>query len=72
MLLIVKNRDGKLLDTVSSLVVEYMLYETIPENENETPKKFKMKTDKDAATIVIKVGNKSIKCKLKWFSLDYI
>ena len=29
-----KTWDGKLVHTVSSLDVEYMLYETIPENKN--------------------------------------
>ena len=52
-----KNWDGKLVYTVSALDVEYMLCEKILENESETSKKFKLKTDKDAATIIIKVGN---------------
>ena len=42
-----------------------MLYGTILENENEIPKKFKLKTDKDAATIVIKVGNMKHKVQVE-------
>ena len=38
-----KNWDGKLVHTVSSMNVEHMLCETIPEYDSETPKKIKLK-----------------------------
>ena len=60
-----KNWDGKLVHTVSALDEEYMLCETILENENEILKEFKLKTDKDAATVVIKVGNIKHKVQVK-------
>ena len=60
-----KQWDGKLVNTVSVLDVEYMLCETILQNENEIPKKFKLKAYKDAAIVVIKVGNMKHKVQVK-------
>ena len=37
--------------------MEYILCETIPENDNETPNKLRLRSDKDAVPIAIKVGN---------------
>ena len=51
-----KNWNGKLVHTNSALYVEYILCETIPENGNQIPNKFKLKTDKSAAIFVVKVG----------------
>lgn len=46
-----KNWNGKLVHTVSSLNVEYMLCQAITEKDNETHTK--LKDDKDTVTIVI-------------------
>lgn len=52
-----KKWDGKLLHAFSSLITDYMLCATILESDNKTLKKFRLMANKDAVTIVIKVGN---------------
>ena len=61
--------DGKLVHTVSALDVKYILCEKIPENENEILKNFKLKTDKDTATVVIKVVHMKHKVQAKIFQI---
>ena len=60
-----KSQDRKLVHTLSALNVEYIFCEIITENENEAPKKFKLKADEDAVTIAIKVGNLTHKANVK-------
>lgn len=48
-----KDWDGKLIHSVSCLNVRYVLCDTIWEKDNETPKKFRLKTARDAITIEI-------------------
>lgn len=71
-----RNCDGKIVHTVLTLMwnicfdVEYMFYKTIPAKENEIPKNFKPKTDKDTATNVKKVRNMSRQVKDIMFQFD--
>ena len=65
-----KNWDGKLVHIVSALDVEYMLCETAPENENKISKNFKLKIDKDSATVIIKVGNMKHKVQVKMVQFE--
>ena len=60
-----KNWEGKLVHTVSSLNMEYMICETIPENDNDAPNEFKLKSDKDAVIIAIKFWNMTSKVNVK-------
>ena len=64
-----KNWDGKLVHTVSSMNVEYMLCETIPDNDSERHKHFKLKADKDAVAIAIQVGKMTHKVNVKMIQL---
>ena len=50
---------------LSSVNVEYIPCETIPDSDSEAPKIFKLKADKDAVTIAIKVGNMTHKENIK-------
>ena len=52
-----KTWDGRLIHTVSCLDVEYMICEKIPNNKNETPKKFKLVPEKDHVSIRMKIAN---------------
>ena len=61
--------DRRLIRTLSVLDVEYMLCETIPNNNDEKSKRFQFKAEKDS---VIKMKNKEISIKAReGFSFNY-
>ena len=45
--------DRRLIHTLSVLDVEYMLCETIPNNNDEKSKRFQLKPEKDSASITM-------------------
>ena len=59
------NWDGRLIHTVSSLDVDYMLCETVPDKKTDKPRKFKLKADKDSAIITMKVAKMYHQVKVK-------
>ena len=66
------NWDGRLIHTVSSLDVDYMLCETVPDKKTDKPRKFKLKADKDIAIITMKVAkiNHQVKVKIVQFGVN--
>lgn len=65
-----KHQDGKLVHTVLNMDVEYMICETIPNNENEVSKRFTLKIETETADMVIKVRSTSLKASVT-YSLDH-
>ena len=59
------NWDGRLIHTVSSIDVDYMLCETIPDKKNKKAKQFKLKANKDTAIITMKVAKMKHKVRIK-------
>ena len=60
-----KTWDGRMVHTVSCLDVEYMTCETISNNKNEKPRRYKLEQEKDMVSIRMKLSNMTHKIKVR-------